>query len=142
MFAEPMEQIIDDLLDIARVVQGKVELQRELIDCRDVIQDALCSTSPACQEHNQTVSVALPDDEIWLQADRTRLLQVFANLLTNAAKYTPDGGRISLNAETDGATRLFGSRTTEKGSHLVCFLMSSSSLHRKRPLIPADWASD
>jgi signal transduction histidine kinase len=101
-----LRRIIDDLLDITRVVQGKVELQKELIDCRDVIQDALCSTSPVCQEHNQTLSVALPDDGIWLQADRTRLLQVFANLLTNAAKYTQDGGRISLNAETDGATAI------------------------------------
>jgi signal transduction histidine kinase len=101
-----LRRIIGDLLDIARVVQGKIELQKELIDCRDVIQDALCSTSPVCQEHNQTLSVALPDDGIWLQADRTRLLQVFANLLTNAAKYTQDGGRISLNAETDGATAI------------------------------------
>jgi signal transduction histidine kinase len=110
-----LRRIIDDLLDIARVVQGKVDLQKERTDCRDVIQDALCSTSPLCQEHHHTLSVSLPDEAIWLEADRTRLLQVFANLLTNAAKYTDNGGRISLNAETDGRTAIFRIQDNGKG---------------------------
>jgi signal transduction histidine kinase len=59
--------------------------------------------------------VALPDEAIWLEADRTRLLQVFANLLTNAAKYTQDGGRISLNAETDGAAAIVRIQDNGKG---------------------------
>jgi signal transduction histidine kinase len=110
-----LRRIIDDLLDIARVVEGKVDLQKERTDCRAVIQDALCSASPLCQEHHQTLSVSLPDEAIWLEADRTRLLQVFANLLTNAAKYTEDGGRISLNAETDGTTAIVRIQDNGKG---------------------------
>jgi hypothetical protein len=61
-------RIIDDLLDIARIVQGKVELHKERTDCREVIQDALCSTSPRCQEHDQTLAVSLPDEAIWIEA--------------------------------------------------------------------------
>jgi signal transduction histidine kinase len=110
-----LRRIIDDLLDIARVVQGKVDLHKERADCREVIQDALCSTSPLCQEHHQTLAVSLPDEAIWIEADRTRLLQVFANLLTNAAKYTQDGGRISLNAETDGTTAIVRIEDNGKG---------------------------
>ncbi len=110
-----LRRIIDDLLDIARVVQGKLDLQKECTDCRDVIQDALYSTSSFCQEHHHTLSVSLPDEPIWLEADRTRLLQVFANLLTNAAKYTEDGGRISLNAESDGSTAIFRIQDNGKG---------------------------
>jgi signal transduction histidine kinase len=110
-----LRRIVDDLLDIARIVQGKVELRKERLDCREVIQDALYSTSPLCQEQHQTLSVALPDEAIWLEADRTRLLQVFANLLTNAAKYTQDGGRISLNAETDGAAAIVRIQDNGKG---------------------------
>lgn len=61
------------------------------------------------------LSVSLPGEAIWIEADRTRLLQVFANLLTNAAKYTPDGGRISLNAETDGNAAIVRVQDNGKG---------------------------
>jgi signal transduction histidine kinase len=92
---------------------------------------------------HQTRSVSLPDEAIWIEADRTRLLQVFANLLTNATKYTQDGGRVGLSAETMATPQpLFGSRTTGKVSHLVCFPISLICSHRRKPLIPADWASD
>lgn len=110
-----LRRIIDDLLDIARVVQGKVDLQKERLDCREVIQDALYITSSLCEEHHQMLSVSLPDEAIWIEADRTRLLQVFANLVTNAAKYTQDGGRISLNAETDGNAAIVRVQDNGKG---------------------------
>jgi len=110
-----LQRLIDDLLDIERVVLGKLDLQKERTDCRDVIHDALSSTSPLCSEHHHTLSVRLPNEPIWLEADRTRLLQVFANLLTNAAKYTQDGGSISLNAETDGAIAIFRIQDNGKG---------------------------
>jgi signal transduction histidine kinase len=110
-----LRRMVDDLLDIARVEQGKLDLQKERTDCRDVIHDALCSTATLCQEHHHTLSVSLPDEAIWLEADRTRLLQVFANLLTNAAKYTDDGGRISLNAQTNGTTATIRIQDTGKG---------------------------
>ena len=97
-------RMLDDLLDVARVAEGKLDLQKGYIDGRDVIQDALSVTSALCREHRHSVSVSLPDEPIWLDADRTRLQQVFANLLTNAAKYTDDGGRLSLTVQTDGST--------------------------------------
>jgi signal transduction histidine kinase len=96
-------------------VQGKLNLRKERTDCRDVIHDALYSTSMLCEEHHHTLSVSLPDEAIWLEADPTRLLQVFANLLTNAAKYTEDGGRISLNAQTDGTTATIRIQDNGKG---------------------------
>jgi signal transduction histidine kinase len=99
-----LRRMIDDLLDVARVAEGKLDLQKGHIDGRDVIQDALSSTSPLFEARRHVLSVSLPDEAIWLHADRTRLQQVFANLLTNAAKYTEDGGQISLNALADGAT--------------------------------------
>jgi signal transduction histidine kinase len=110
-----LRRIIDDLLDMARIVEGKVELQKEHLDCREVLQDALYTTSPLCQEHHQALSVSLPDEAMWIEADRTRLLQVFANLLTNAAKYTPDGGHISLDADTDGTAASVRIRDNGKG---------------------------
>jgi len=108
-------RLIDDMMDIARVVQGKLDLQKERTDCRDVIQDALYSTSMLCQEHHHTLSVSLPDEAIWLEADRTRLLQIFVNLLTNAVKYTDNGGRISLNAQTDGTIATIRIQDNGKG---------------------------
>ena len=97
-----LTRMIDDLLDVARVAEGKLDIQKGHLDGRDAIQDALASTSSLFEAHRHTLSVSLPDQPIWLDADRTRLNQVFTNLLTNAAKYTDDGGEISLNAQTDG----------------------------------------
>jgi signal transduction histidine kinase len=110
-----LRRMIDDMMDLARVVEGKLDLQKERTDCRNVIQDALYSTSMLYQEHHHTLSVSLPDEAIWLEADRTRLLQVFANLLTNAAKYTDNGGRISLNAQTDGTIATIRIQDNGKG---------------------------
>jgi signal transduction histidine kinase len=108
-------RIVGDLLDIARIVEGKIELQKQRLDCREVIQEALDSTTPLCEEHHHTLSVDLPDEPMWVEADRTRLLQVFANLLTNAAKYTQDGGEIWLNAETDRTTAVVRIQDNGKG---------------------------
>jgi signal transduction histidine kinase len=95
-------RMVDDLLNVARIAEGKLDLQRELIDGRDAIQDAVSSTSSLFDMHRHRLSVSLPDESIRLDADRSRLQEVFANLLTNAAKYTDDGGCISLIAQTDG----------------------------------------
>jgi signal transduction histidine kinase len=110
-----LRRMVDDLLDISRVAEGKLDLQKERTDCREVIQDALSGTSALYQEHHHTLSISLPDDAIWLDADRTRLLQVLANLLANAAKYTEDGGRIALNAQTDGITATIRIQDNGKG---------------------------
>ena len=96
-------RMVDDLLDAARIAEGKLDLQKEFIDGRDAIQDAVSSTASLFDVHHHRLAVSLPDEPIRLDADRSRLQEVFANLLTNAAKYTDDGGHISLIAQTDGA---------------------------------------
>jgi len=96
-------RMVDDLLDAARIAEGKLDLQKERIDGRDAIQDAVCSTASLFDVHRHRLAVSFPDEPIRLDADRSRLQEVFANLLTNAAKYTDDGGHISLIAQTDGA---------------------------------------
>jgi len=98
-------RLIDDLLDVARVSQGKIELRRERIQAADVIRSAVESSQPLIESAGHTLSLDLPPEPIWLDADLTRLAQVVGNLLNNAAKYTPEGGQIevSLGADSDDA---------------------------------------
>ena len=95
-------RITDDLLDIARITQNKVELRRERIDLRMVLQSAIEATRPFIDERQHSLVVDLSRMPIWLDADFTRLAQVFANLLNNAAKYTDVSGSIRINAVESG----------------------------------------
>jgi signal transduction histidine kinase len=132
-----LTRMIDDLLDVARVAEGKLDIQKGHLDGRDAIQDALASTSSLFEAHRHTLSVSLPDQPIWLDADRTRLNQVFTNLLTNAAKYTDDGGEISLNAQTDGTRATIRIVDNGKGiapdalPHVFDLFMQEATEHRE-----------
>lgn len=95
-------RLIDDLLDVSRVSQGKIELRKERIEVADVFRSALESSRPLIDSARHSLTVDLPSEPIWLDADLTRLAQVVGNLLNNAAKYTPPEGRIRLSAETRG----------------------------------------
>jgi signal transduction histidine kinase len=106
-------RLVDDLLDISRVTSGKVQLRREGIDLRDAIGAAVETSRPLIEAAGHTLSVRLPDVPLPLHADPTRVAQVVANLLTNAAKYTPDGGRIDVTAERDGDSAVV--RVTDTG---------------------------
>ena len=99
-----LRHLLDDLHDAASIAEGKTVLAAEPLDAREVITDAVAAVSPLVEARRHSLDVSLPDDEIPLIADRTRLQQVLTNLLTNAAKYTPDGGRISLRAERERDT--------------------------------------
>jgi CheY-like chemotaxis protein/nitrogen-specific signal transduction histidine kinase len=92
-------RLTDDLLDVSRIAQNKIELRRARLDLRDVIGSAVEATRPLVDVSRHTLTVALPDAPIWMDADFTRLAQAFANLLNNAAKCTPPGGRIAVTAE-------------------------------------------
>jgi PAS domain S-box-containing protein len=99
-----MVHLVDDLLDIARISSNKVELRRQAIDLRDVLNSAVETSSPLVASGSHSLEVRLPDDALPAQADATRIAQVVSNLLNNAAKYTPPGGRIVLEARReDGA---------------------------------------
>jgi signal transduction histidine kinase/ActR/RegA family two-component response regulator len=91
-------RLVDDLLDVSRITQGKIELRRENVPLSAVIDRALESAEPALRTRRQRLEVDLPEAPIVLQADPVRLAQVVANLLGNASKYTAEGGSIAVRA--------------------------------------------
>jgi signal transduction histidine kinase/ActR/RegA family two-component response regulator len=99
-----MVRLIDDLLDISRVTLGKVTLKRERVDFRAVLHSALETTRPLIESGAHELAVRLPEDPLPLDVDPTRVAQVIANLVNNAAKYTPTGGSIQLTAEAEDGT--------------------------------------
>ena len=96
-------RITDDLLDVARITQNKIELQRERIDLRAVLHSAVEATRPLIDAQAHALTVDAPERPIWVDADFTRIAQALSNLLSNAAKYTEPGGRISIAAASDDA---------------------------------------
>jgi PAS domain S-box-containing protein len=94
--ATHLTRLVDDLLDLARINSGKIELRREVLDLRDVLRAAIESSQPLIDRREHALAVELPGGSAWVDGDPVRLAQVFSNLLTNAAKYTPPGGRIEL----------------------------------------------
>src|SRR6476659_9265923 len=94
-----MVRLIDDLLDVSRISRNKMELRRSRILLSDVITNAVETARPLIEAAKHEVSVSLPTEPVFLDADLTRLAQVFGNLLTNSAKYTEPAGHIWINAE-------------------------------------------
>ncbi len=95
-------RLVDDLLDISRISSGKIGLQKERVSLALIVTNAVEASRPAIESENHQLTVTLPAEPVYLEADLTRLAQVLQNLLNNAAKYTPPGGRIGLHAEFDG----------------------------------------
>ncbi len=93
-----MVHLIDDLLDVSRITRGKLRLRRERVDLATAVQSAVEGSRPLIEASAHRLTVALPPEPVWLDADPTRLAQVFSNLLTNAAKYTERAGHIWLTA--------------------------------------------
>jgi PAS domain S-box-containing protein len=94
-----MVRLIDDLLDVGRITQGKLQLRCERVELASIVQSAIENSRPLIESHGHALSITLPPEAIFLDADPTRLAQVLANLLINATKYTDRGGRIWLSAE-------------------------------------------
>jgi signal transduction histidine kinase/CheY-like chemotaxis protein len=92
-------RLVDDLLDLSRIRTGKIVLAKERLELADVVQEAVDLARPVIDARRHRLNVALPSERIELAADATRLPQLLANLLNNAAKYTADGGEIHLQAE-------------------------------------------
>jgi signal transduction histidine kinase len=97
-----MVRLIDDLLDVSRISRNKMELRRERLRLADAVASAVETVRPAVDAAGHHLTVTLPGEPIDLDADLTRLAQVFGNLLGNSAKYTPPGGHIRLTAEARG----------------------------------------
>jgi signal transduction histidine kinase/DNA-binding response OmpR family regulator len=108
-------RILDDLLDLARVEYRRIELRRTPVDLRAVVTASLVTTRPAIEGRDHRLTVSLPDHPVIVLGDRTRLQQVAANLLSNAARYTPPGGRITATLEHEGDVAVLRVRDTGRG---------------------------
>jgi PAS domain S-box-containing protein len=93
-----LTHLIDDLLDVSRITTNRIQLRKEGIDAGMLVSRAIGSARPAIEERNHRLAVDIANQEMPLFADPTRIEQVIGNLLTNAAKYTPEGGDISVKA--------------------------------------------
>ena len=97
-----MVRLIDDLLDVSRISRGKIKLRMARVELAAALRDAVETSRPLIEEAGHRLQVELPEQALFVDADHTRLAQVVANLLNNAAKYTEAGGRIVLRAEREG----------------------------------------
>jgi PAS domain S-box-containing protein len=112
---EHMVRLIDDLLDICRVSQNKFELRCARVPLSAAIDSAVETVRTAIEADRHNLQVSLPEDPVFLNADLTRLAQVFSNLLSNSAKYTQPGGHISLTAERQGESVVIAVRDDGMG---------------------------
>jgi PAS domain S-box-containing protein len=93
-----MVRLIDDLLDVSRITLGRLQLKKENVELRTVVEIALEASRPAIEAGHHSLDISLPEHEVRMNVDPTRLSQTISNLLNNAAKYTPDHGHIELHA--------------------------------------------
>jgi signal transduction histidine kinase len=112
---DQMIRIIDDLLDVNRISQGKVQVRKERIELAGVVSSAVEAVRPLIDQQAHELTVTMPQAAIYLDADATRLSQVIANLLNNAAKYTSRGGHIWLKAEKRHGEAIVSVRDTGIG---------------------------
>jgi PAS domain S-box-containing protein len=110
-----MTRLIDDLLDAARISQGKIELRCEAVEASVILDRALETNRPLIEARGHRVSVSVPREPLWLYADPNRLEQAIGNLVTNAAKYTPRGGRVWLSAMQERNRIIFKVRDSGVG---------------------------
>lgn len=108
-------RLVEDLVDVARVTRGTIELRRERVDLAAVLEQAVEMSRAFMDARGHTFRSELLDDAMTLDADATRLVQVFSNLLNNAAKFTPNGGRIELTARRDGTDAVISVRDNGPG---------------------------
>jgi PAS domain S-box-containing protein len=89
-------RLVDDLMEVSRITRGKIRLRKEILDLREIVGLAAATSAPAIEAKGQVLALALGEEDPMVKGDRTRLVQVFTNLLNNAAKFTPKGGRIEI----------------------------------------------
>lgn len=108
-------RLVDDLLEVSRITRGKIELRKETVDLAGIIDCAVETTRPLIESSAHQLAIAVPPEPITISADPLRLMQVVANLLTNAAKYTERGGQIWLAARREGDEAVISVRDTGLG---------------------------
>jgi signal transduction histidine kinase/ActR/RegA family two-component response regulator len=100
--SQHLSRLVNDLLDLSRVAAGKIVLKREQVDLREITAQSVRVVKPSADRHGLTIAVSEPDDAVVVHADPTRIDQIITNLLTNAIKYTPDGGHVMVTIGNDG----------------------------------------
>ena len=135
--AGQMARLLDDLLDVSRVTQGKIALRQDVCDLRDIVVHAVEEVRPLLTDRGHQLAVRLAEQPLFVLGDATRLLQILGNLLTNAAKYTPPGGQIWLSVHPEGEQVEIRVRDTGEGipremleAVFDLFVQSRSSLER------------
>ena len=107
-----LTHLVNDLLDVARATTGRIQLCREQVAVSDIVERAVETARPLIDQRRHELTVSLPPDPIWLYADVSRLEQVVTNLLSNAAKYTNEGGHIWLSVQQEGDQAVLRVRDT------------------------------
>ncbi|WZO97718.1 ATP-binding protein [Isosphaeraceae bacterium EP7] len=110
-----MIRLVDDLLDLSRIMQGKLELLKEPVQLAAIIADAVETARPVIDAKGHTLTVSLPDQPLILEADSIRMSQAITNLLNNAAKYADPGGKIDLTSRLEGTEAVIRVRDTGVG---------------------------
>lgn len=132
-----LAELLEDLLDVSRITTGKVTLKRSAVELGALLAAAVDVAESSIHAHHHSLALHLPQESVYLDADPTRMVQVFGNLLDNAAKYTPEGGRIEIRAIAD-ANRVIVS-VADNGSGIAedelprifeLFLQSNRALDR------------
>ena len=130
-----IERLADDLLDIARIVSGKLNLERRTLDLRGVVAGALETLERQVERRGQTLEAALGETPVFVEADPDRLAQVVINLLDNATKYTPTNGRISVAVSSESGQAVVAVRDSGVGIppdaiHTIFELFAQLPQHR------------
>ena len=108
--SEQLRRLVDDLLDVSRITQGKIQLRTEPVNLETVVADAVETSAPIINAHQHALRVTLPERPLFVNGDASRLTQVIANLLTNAAKYQNENGSIDLTTRREGTTAVISVR--------------------------------
>jgi two-component system, chemotaxis family, CheB/CheR fusion protein len=114
-----LAQLVDELLDLSRITQGKIEIERTAVDPVRVVEAALEATRPLFQQRDQKIEIELPVPSCRVLGDQGRLTQVLINLMTNAAKYTPRGGHIELALVVDRTRDVLAIRVRDDGDGIT-----------------------
>lgn len=110
-----LTRLVGDLLDVTRISRGKIELKCMRLDLADLAQRTVEDHASVFASRSLKVGLQLPPDPVWVHGDPTRLAQVLGNLLHNAAKFTPAGGRVTVSLERDGESAVVSVRDTGIG---------------------------
>jgi signal transduction histidine kinase/DNA-binding response OmpR family regulator len=132
-------RLVDDLLDVARITQGRIQLTLEAVNVTDVVNLAMEMSRPLIEARRHEVTTTLAEEPLFVHGDHARVTQIIANLVNNAAKYTDRGGRISVSAEEDGTDVVLRVKDTGMGiphdmlaSIFDLFTQSECSLDRSQ----------